>query len=288
MVTGKCCSACGETKPPGDFYRRARSRDGLLSRCKACHKQQVAERTATTTPLEGDGPVACACGCGQPTNAARDEAIRLWQKLGTHKAVARRLGVTRQRVSQLINSTPPRFIAGHNGKSPSAPKTCKHCKRSFIGWPRQGYCLRRACRAKADEIQSEWHNEHALSLDDGEEWRVNPSHHSLIGLSPFEELARADVDRILGDLAIEDVSRLRDHELERLRRDLLEAGVIPRSVQRQERERLSEPKRRGSAPPPARTRMSTKRKHRKPGHLKSAGSKRGSRKPQKRWGREAA
>lgn len=34
--------------------------------------------------------------------------------------------------------------------------------------------------------------------------------------------------------------------------------------------------------------MSTKLKHRKPGHVKSAGSKRGSRKPQKRWTRERA
>lgn len=33
----KRCSKCGEDKPPSDFFRDARKRDGLQTKCKVCH-----------------------------------------------------------------------------------------------------------------------------------------------------------------------------------------------------------------------------------------------------------
>jgi hypothetical protein len=36
----KLCRACGETKPDGQFYKSARSKDGLLHRCRACIKER--------------------------------------------------------------------------------------------------------------------------------------------------------------------------------------------------------------------------------------------------------
>lgn len=33
----KRCTGCGEVKPSGCFYRHDQTRDGLASRCKACH-----------------------------------------------------------------------------------------------------------------------------------------------------------------------------------------------------------------------------------------------------------
>ena len=32
----KRCTKCGEVKPVSEFYKRAESRDGLVSNCKAC------------------------------------------------------------------------------------------------------------------------------------------------------------------------------------------------------------------------------------------------------------
>jgi len=34
----KRCTACGQVKRLGDFYKDARNKDGLMSRCKDCHK----------------------------------------------------------------------------------------------------------------------------------------------------------------------------------------------------------------------------------------------------------
>jgi hypothetical protein len=107
---------------------------------------------------------------------------------------------------------------------------------------------------------------------------------------PFEQVVGNEVDEVLGDLALEDIGRLSEDELRRLQESLRAIGVGPRSVQGRERDRLRvvEPRRGSGAPARNRSAMSTKHKHRKPGHRKSAGSKRGSRKPQKRWSREAA
>ena len=37
----KTCSACGQARSVTDFYKDARSRDGLLSCCKSCHNARV-------------------------------------------------------------------------------------------------------------------------------------------------------------------------------------------------------------------------------------------------------
>jgi len=34
----KRCTACGQVKSLADFYKDARNKDGLMSRCKDCHR----------------------------------------------------------------------------------------------------------------------------------------------------------------------------------------------------------------------------------------------------------
>lgn len=40
----KVCAACGIEKSASDFHKMARTKSGLQPRCKACRKQQAAER----------------------------------------------------------------------------------------------------------------------------------------------------------------------------------------------------------------------------------------------------
>jgi hypothetical protein len=35
----KTCTACQRTLPLTEFYKDARTRDGLMSRCKSCHRE---------------------------------------------------------------------------------------------------------------------------------------------------------------------------------------------------------------------------------------------------------
>jgi NMD protein affecting ribosome stability and mRNA decay len=37
----KVCSDCGEMKPAEDYQRRAKSKDGLQTRCRACASRRV-------------------------------------------------------------------------------------------------------------------------------------------------------------------------------------------------------------------------------------------------------
>lgn len=37
----KVCSKCKKEKPPDDFYKDKRNKDGLYSICKECHKSKV-------------------------------------------------------------------------------------------------------------------------------------------------------------------------------------------------------------------------------------------------------
>jgi hypothetical protein len=102
-------------------------------------------------------------------------------------------------------------------------------------------------------------------------------------LDPLQILIGATEDRVrevVGDITVEDVERMSDDELAYLRRRILEAEIPTASVQQHERDRLRVPTpKRGIAPPPERTPMATKYKHRKPGHVASAGGKRSARKP---------
>ena len=43
-VSTKLCNVCKEVKSASEFYQTKKSRDGLLSRCKACHRAAVLER----------------------------------------------------------------------------------------------------------------------------------------------------------------------------------------------------------------------------------------------------
>jgi len=45
----KTCSLCGTAKPLKEFYawKHAKSRDGYMARCKACHRRRLAERNGS-------------------------------------------------------------------------------------------------------------------------------------------------------------------------------------------------------------------------------------------------
>lgn len=46
MLEAKKCQKCGESKPRADFYPHPKAADGLLSKCKTCHKRDVRENRA--------------------------------------------------------------------------------------------------------------------------------------------------------------------------------------------------------------------------------------------------
>lgn len=55
----KTCSVCKTEKPRQDFYgwKHVKSRDGLMARCKQCHKQQLSDLAGKTCD-----------GCGGPVS----------------------------------------------------------------------------------------------------------------------------------------------------------------------------------------------------------------------------
>lgn len=45
-MTEKLCSQCGELKPANRFFKNARDLSGLRPECKACTKEQSADRSS--------------------------------------------------------------------------------------------------------------------------------------------------------------------------------------------------------------------------------------------------
>lgn len=81
---------------------------------------------------------------------------------------------------------------------------------------------------------------------------------------PQTALEWQERDAILGDLCVEDIARLDEHTLDRLRERLREAGYAPSGGQAKERERLRDADRhRGYYVPPPRTPMAREPKHAK-------------------------
>lgn len=102
---------------------------------------------------------------------------------------------------------------------------------------------------------------------------------------PYDVLRQEELSALLGSLTVDDLARLDEHALERLRERIREAGFAPPSVQRKERQRLREPERhRGSAPSPTRERKSSRHRGRREQQALMAG-KRTSRKQRGRWER---
>ena len=77
----KTCKGCGLTKPASEYYVSYSCKDGLMSRCKPCHREQVDRAGKERTKAKGDsGPgrvlggadlVPCAA-CGLRGHAAGD------------------------------------------------------------------------------------------------------------------------------------------------------------------------------------------------------------------------
>jgi len=104
---------------------------------------------------------------------------------------------------------------------------------------------------------------------------------------PLRWLEREAIDAIVGDLSIVDIGRLDEAALLCLRRRLIDAGVSLPMVQMAERERLklSIPQR-GSAPPAKRGKKSASRRTRSE-QLAMGSRGHSSRKPRKKWSRDA-
>lgn len=94
---------------------------------------------------------------------------------------------------------------------------------------------------------------------------------------------------VVGDLTVEAVERMDMWTLGRLQDRITEAGLVRPQVQRKERERLRAPiRKRGEAPVLMFERMSPSRRSRKQRIAQGERKTRSSRKPRKRWEREAA
>lgn len=46
MPDGKRCNVCGEVKSSSDFYAHPKMTDGLLGKCKVCHRKHMMEKRA--------------------------------------------------------------------------------------------------------------------------------------------------------------------------------------------------------------------------------------------------
>lgn len=85
------------------------------------------------------------------------------------------------------------------------------------------------------------------------------------GLDPFVILTGTTADHmneVLGDLTVEDVGRMDEHQLHVLQQRIIAAGMVPPTVQRSEKERLRPitPHRGNRGPAPTRQRMGRHRK----------------------------
>ena len=86
-MTTKTCTTCKAVKPPGEFYRDRRKRDGLYSECKSCTRarRRVADadkrRKAANARRAADPAKARAADAQyyQDHKAERNEAQRRYR-----------------------------------------------------------------------------------------------------------------------------------------------------------------------------------------------------------------
>jgi predicted transcriptional regulator len=154
-------------------------------------------------------------------------------------------------------------------------RQCQHCRNPFLfEGRRRKYCTDECAQAALCRQQQQWNTASYLravgrpfstaAISDvvrldapivlGSGGEVD--RHQTIASSAFDPVREAEsalFDEIVGDLSVDDVARLDDRTLERLRHELTKAGFRPGGVQAKERERLREPEPHRGRPTPAPT-----------------------------------